>query len=185
MPQVRQLSAQRRFLLTLQGIFAVVLGVPFLIAPIQPLGVVLLATGAYFVIYGLATLLYIAVRKHNWGWKIFVGSLAVIGGVAAMTAATYTGAGYAMLYYFFATQAMVGGGAEFVIASRRKDPALASLGALAFLLGLLLYGEPVLGPIWLGLFVGFCASIAGTVAILFAARGRRESRADGPLAPPA
>lgn len=76
-----QASSSSRWLVVIEGVIAILLGILLVIKPIETTTVVLQLMGWFFFIAGVFTVLSILIDREYWGWKLFVGVLGVIAGM--------------------------------------------------------------------------------------------------------
>jgi uncharacterized membrane protein HdeD (DUF308 family) len=135
--------------------------------------------GAYFVVGGIVDIVSaIAQRGAGWGWRLALGILYVVAGVAVLGSPIWsTIFGLAILFYFLAFSAIIGGIVEIVRAVMKIGKlgfgaVLGGLllGILQLVIGLFLLENPIAGTLTLVPVMGFFAIAAGVVAIIGAFR---------------
>jgi uncharacterized membrane protein HdeD (DUF308 family) len=72
------------WLLLIQGIAAVILGVLLLAAPAATLVLMIQLLGAYWLVGGVFSLVSMFVDRTNWGWKLLGGIVAILAGLAVL-----------------------------------------------------------------------------------------------------
>ncbi len=168
---------QTRWLFLLQGVVAVLLGLGLLLVPMQTLFAIVILLGAYWFIRGVASLLYIAIDRTNWGWKLFVGALGVIAGVLAMTAPLVTGTVIFTIFVFvIGFQAIFSGFTEIYYGVESRRASLILLGTVSVLLGAALVLNPWIGITVLAIVAGIISLVGGVVTIGAAMRGAPIAR---------
>jgi uncharacterized membrane protein HdeD (DUF308 family) len=157
------------WLVLLEGIAALILGVLLLADPAATTVVVVRLLGVYFLIDGVFRIVTIFIDRHGWGWKLAGGILGILAGLAvlqhplwstilvpAVTAAT-VGIFGMIMGVFALIQAFQGSGWGAGI-----------LGVLGILFGLVLLLNPLTAAVGLVWAVGFLA-IAGGISLMVAA----------------
>ena len=73
------------WLVFLEGIAAVIIGIFLLTSPGATLFVLIQILAIYWFISGIFSIISIFINSEMWGWKLFVGILGIIAGVIAIT----------------------------------------------------------------------------------------------------
>ncbi len=168
---------QLRWLFLLQGVLATVVGIGLLFVPAQTLLVFVLILGGYWFVRGIATLLYLAVDRVRWGWKLFVGLLGLIAGALAMTAPLTVGTALFMFIVFvIGFQALFSGATEVYFGFRMRRLSIVLLGILSIVLGGALVLHPFIALAVLAMVVGGFALVGGVITIASALRPVRTSQ---------
>ncbi|MCB0252965.1 MAG: DUF308 domain-containing protein, partial [Anaerolineae bacterium] len=64
------------WIILVEGILAIILGLLLLVNPIKTAGALVLALGIYWIIIGILDLVSLFRDRTAWGWKLFVGIIA-------------------------------------------------------------------------------------------------------------
>jgi uncharacterized membrane protein HdeD (DUF308 family) len=161
------------------GIAMIFVGLLLLSAPAATTAVLVQLLGWYWLVDGILRLVSIFLDRAGWGWKLCMGILGIILGIAVIqhplvsTILVPTGLVFAVGF-----MGMAIGILEVIAAFRGAGWGTGILGAFSFLLGLILVMNPLSGLVALPFVLGFLALIGGIVApvIAIAKRGT-ESRA--------
>lgn len=174
-------SGHVRWIFLLQGIVAVALGLGLLIVPERTLFTIILLLGAYWLVRGIATLLYLNVDEAYRGWKIFVGVFGIAAGLLAIVAPLYVAtAFFAFAIIFIGIQALLTGAAELYLGIRDRSVTLSLLGLLSIFFGALLLLNPWIGAAVFMVWLGVGALLVGMITIVAVLRGEGSRRAVAP-----
>jgi uncharacterized membrane protein HdeD (DUF308 family) len=161
------------WLVLLEGIAAIVLGLLLLTAPQATLLVLVQLLGIYWLVKGIFQIISIFIDSSRWGWKLLAGILGIAAGIiilghpllSTVLVATVTailvgllGVSVGVIYVIHATQ---GGGWGMGI-----------LGVLSILLGIILASSPLIGATTMAYVLGALGLVGGAIAIVFAFRMR-------------
>jgi uncharacterized membrane protein HdeD (DUF308 family) len=167
------------WLLLLWGVLTILVGLFLVTSPALTAIALFTLLGAYFVVGGIVDIVSaIAQRGAGWGWRLALGILYVVAGVAVLGSPIWsTIFGLAILFYFLAFSAIIGGIVEIVravvkIGKLGFGAVLGGLllGILQLVIGLFLLENPIAGTLTLVPVMGFFAIAAGVVAIIGAFR---------------
>jgi len=78
------------WLVLIQGIVTLILGILFLYYPYGTLFVLVTFLGAYWFVSGIVGLIGLAADRTNWGWKVVFGILGIIAGIAILAYPYYS-----------------------------------------------------------------------------------------------
>jgi uncharacterized membrane protein HdeD (DUF308 family) len=167
------------WLLLLWGVLTILVGLFLVTSPALTAVALFTLLGAYFVVGGIVDIIgALAQREQGWIWRLILGILYVAAGVAVLGSPILsTIFGVALLFYFLAFSAIVGGIVEIVralmkIGSLGFGAVLGGLllGILQLVIGLFLLENPIAGTLTLVPVMGFFAIAAGMVTIIGAFR---------------
>jgi len=171
--QEEQLSSSPRWIVVIEGIIAVVLGILLVIKPIGTTTVVLQLLGWFFFIAGLFTALSIIINREHWGWKLFVGVLGVIAGLFVSDHPLWTS--LAITTTFAVILGLIGifiGVSKIGMAFRGAGWGQGILGILIAILGVMVLFNAFISGIALPILLGIFSIIGGLAAIVFTFRQR-------------
>jgi uncharacterized membrane protein HdeD (DUF308 family) len=150
------------WIVLLQGIVTLGLGVLLLVWPIETLLVLVTFLGVYWLIGGIVTFASVFAESEHRGWRIASGLLGIIAGVLVL------------LYPFFSTLLIPSFFAIFIgvwgiiigalnIAAGIKGAGIGStaLGIISAILGILLLANPLIGAAALVFVFGIFSTIGG------------------------
>jgi uncharacterized membrane protein HdeD (DUF308 family) len=162
------------WLILLQGIFAIVLGLLLLSSPGMTTLVLIQFIGLYWLIAGVFNLVGIFLDHSMWGWKLFTGILGVLAGLLVIQHPLWSTVLIpTTLIVVLGIVGLVFGIVSLIAAFRGGGWSAGILGVLAILIGLALLGSPLLGAVTLPFVIGFVALIGGIAAIVQAFRMRK------------
>jgi uncharacterized membrane protein HdeD (DUF308 family) len=172
------------WLVLLEGIAAVLIGVLLLTEPGATLFTIVVFLGVYWLVTGVLDLVMLFVDRSQWGWKLFSGIVGIAAGVvivrhpwwAAVLVPT-------TLVWILGAVGVVIGLASFVRAFTGGGWASAILGVISILLGGLLLANTAMSTVVLLYAVAIWAIVGGIFGIVgsFFLRGRQHA-ASQPLA---
>lgn len=169
------------WLLLLQGIIALILGIYLLAYPAQTLMVIITFLGAYWLVSGFFNLISIGWDRSNWGWKIVLGILGVIAGLAILAYPIYS---TLLVPYLFTVMVgflgLVYGGVALLGGLTGKGWGVGILGVLSIIFGCLILAEPVAATIAVPFVFGIFGVIFGFAAIVGSFMVRSAQKAGTP-----
>jgi len=159
------------WLVLIEGIFAVILGLLLFSAPAMTTAVVVQFLGIYFLVAGMFRIISIFIDSHMWGWKLFAGILGVIAGLLVLQHpiwAPFVVAG--TLVIVIGIEAIIFGVIGLVQAFNGGGWGIGILGVLSVALGILLLGHLWIAALTTPWVVGAFALVGGIAAIVQAFR---------------
>jgi uncharacterized membrane protein HdeD (DUF308 family) len=161
------------WLILLQGIASLLLGLMLLGAPGATMLVLAQLLGTYWLVSGLFGIVALFVDNRYWLWKLLVGLLGVLAGIAVLQHPVWSAVLIpTLLVVLLGIQGMINGAIELALAFAAKDWGLGILGVVSILLGVALLANPVLGALALPPLLGVLALVGGAIAIVMAVRAR-------------
>lgn len=155
------------WLLLLQGIIALILGIFLLTSPAQTLMVIVTFLGAYWFVSGIFTLISIFTDRTHIVWKIILGILSIIIGSAILSYPLYS---TLVVPYVFTVMvgflALFYGVLAIYGAITGKGWGVGILGILSILFGALILAEPVASTIAVPFVFGLIGIVFGFAAIV-------------------
>ena len=175
------------WLVLLEGIASVIIGLFLLTAPGITLLFLVQVTGFFWLIGGILRVVSIFVDSALWGWKLVGGVIGILAGIVVLQHPLWSTLLLPAVYVIIlGIQGIISGGASLVMAFQGGGWGMGILGALSIVLGIVLLLNPLfIGvavlPIVLGAFslVGGIAAIVGTFML------RKGSTTDAGEARPA
>jgi uncharacterized membrane protein HdeD (DUF308 family) len=162
------------WLILLQGIFAIVLGLLLLVYPGMATLVVIQFVGIYWLISGVFNIVGIFLEHADWGWKLFVGILGIIAGLLVIQHPLWSTVLIpATLIVIIGLVALVFGIVSLIAVFRGGGWSAGILGAIGILIGLALLGSLWVSTMALPTVVGAIALVGGIAAIVQAFRMRK------------
>jgi uncharacterized membrane protein HdeD (DUF308 family) len=160
------------WLVLIVGIASVILGIMLLVSPGVTLVTLVLFLGAYWLVRGIFTLGSLFVDRTLWGWRLFVGILGIVAGLAVLNTPLWSAILIpAIGFIVLGVQAIISGVVELFQAFRGGGWGLGIVGLINLLLGILIVANPLIGVAVLPWTLGFFAIVGGIAAIFLAFRG--------------
>ena len=170
------------WLLLVQGLIALILGIALLTYPIKTMMVLITFLGAYWLVSGLFSLVSIAWDRSNMVWKIILGVIGIIAGTAILTYPIYST--FLVPYVFTIMVGFLGlfyGVVALIGAFTGKGWGVGILGLLSIIFGGLILAEPVASTIAVPFVFGLIGIVFGFAAIVGAFMARSALKSDTPI----
>jgi uncharacterized membrane protein HdeD (DUF308 family) len=159
------------WMVLLEGLAAVIVGVLLLTSPGITTLVLVQVLGFYWLIVGILALVSLFVDRSLWGWKLCSGLLGILSGLVIIRHPLWSALLIpTLLVIVLAVQSLLQGVIKMVEAFRGGGFGAIVLGILNILLGVLLLSAPLMAAFVLPLVVGIFALIGGVAAIFGAFR---------------
>jgi uncharacterized membrane protein HdeD (DUF308 family) len=165
------------WLVLLEGIAAVIIGIFLLTAPGITLLFLVQVTGFFWLIGGILRLVSIFVDSSLWGWKLLASIVGVLAGLVVLQHPLWSTLLLPAVYVIIlGVQGIILGGAGLIMAFQGGGWGSGVLGVLSIILGIVL----LLNPLFIGIAVlpfvlGAFALLGGILAIVAAFAMRRGS----------
>jgi uncharacterized membrane protein HdeD (DUF308 family) len=182
---------QNWWLVLLQGVLSVVLGVLALAKPGVTLGALILLWGLFALLNGVIEVFHAigaAAGHRSWGWQLAGGLVGILAGLAILR---WPGLSALFVLYLVAFWAIMTGIVRLVaaIADHEALPhawLVALAGVVSVLFGIAMFAWPGVGLLTLIYLVGFYAIVYGVITCVMAFRLHSlPERMVGTLVPPA
>ncbi|MCA9870186.1 MAG: DUF308 domain-containing protein [Caldilineae bacterium] len=171
------------WIILVEGILAIILGLLLLVNPIKTAGALVLALGIYWIIIGILDLVSLFRDRTAWGWKLFVGIIALLAGgvivsgflgggsdLATMLGTTFAvGLAFAWVIGFMA---IIYGIVALIAAFRGGGWGAGVMGVIGILFGLLILGNTAIAAASLPIALGILFIFGGIVLLVAAFRAR-------------
>lgn len=165
------------WLLLLQGIIALILGIFLLTSPYMTLMVLIVFLGAYWFVGGIFTL-FSASDPENRGMKILLGFLGIILGLAILAYPYYSTFVVPFIFIIMVgVWALIIGALHIYQALTGGGWGIGLLGLFSVILGLILLFNPYLSTLALPFVLGILGIIFGFAAIVGAFMVRSQQKA--------
>jgi uncharacterized membrane protein HdeD (DUF308 family)/predicted flap endonuclease-1-like 5' DNA nuclease len=165
------------WLVLIEGIAAIVIGILLLTSPGSTLVVLVRLLGIYFFITGILSIVSIFINSTAWGWKLFSGIIGILAGIVIIDyplwSALLVPATFVLVIAVFA---IIIGLVSLVHAFQGAGWGMGILGILSILLGIALFARPIFATISLPIVLGILAVVGGIIALFDAFRLRAESK---------
>jgi uncharacterized membrane protein HdeD (DUF308 family) len=167
------------------GILAIVVGILFFVKPVATSASAVLVLGLYWLIIGIVDIIRIFQDRTAWGWKLFMGIIAIlaggvilsgfIGGTKLDALATTAMVGLA-LTIVIGILAIMYGIVALIAAFRGGGWAMGILGVLAIIFGFIMaFSKPIASALALPVALGIFLVIEGIILLVTAFRLRSAS----------
>jgi len=154
------------WLILIQGIALVILGILFLTAPAATLVTLIFFLGIYWLIGGILDIVSIFLDRTAWGWKLFSGIIGIIAGILIMQHPLWASLIVpATLIWLLGFAGIVIGVIGIVRAFQGDGWGAGLLGVFSIIFGLIILGNAMLAAIGVPLLLGIFGLIGGAVVI--------------------
>ncbi len=161
------------WLVLLEGILALILGIALLVWPGVTLLLLVTFIGVYWLGTGVLTIISAFTDHSGWGWKLLSGVLSILAGLVVLFYPFYSAVLLpALLIIFIGIWGLVIGFIMLIQAFRGAGWGVGILGILSIIIGLLVIANPLLSAAVLILLIAVFAIIGGIAAIFMAYRMR-------------
>jgi|SRR5215212_892769 uncharacterized membrane protein HdeD (DUF308 family) len=156
------------WLVLLEGIAAVIIGLFLLTSPGITLLFLVQVTGFFWLIGGVLRIVSIFVDSSLWGWKLVAGVLGLLAGIVVLQHPLWSTLLLpAVLVIILGLQGIMSGGASLVMAFQGGGWGMGILGVLSLVFGIILLLNSVfIGIAILPFVLGAFALIGGIAAII-------------------
>jgi uncharacterized membrane protein HdeD (DUF308 family) len=157
------------WLVLLEGIAAVIIGLFLLTSPGATLFVLIQVMGIFWLVGGLFRIISIFLDSSLWGWKLVGGILGILAGIVVLQHPLWSSVLVPAIYVIvLGIQALILGGVNLFMAFRGEGWGIGILGALSIVFGLVLLFNPWIGVAVLPYVLGALGIVGGGLAIAMA-----------------
>ncbi len=161
------------WVILLQGIALVILGILLLTAPGATLLILVQFLGIWWLVQGLFQIISIFIDSSLWGWKLFAGILGIVAGIVMLQHPLWSALLVpAIAIIILGIQALIFGVVEMLQAFQGGGWGIGLLGVLSIIFGIVLLAHPLIGVAVLPLVLGGFGLVGGIVAIVAAFTSR-------------
>jgi uncharacterized membrane protein HdeD (DUF308 family) len=155
------------WLLLLQGIIALILGIFLLVYPLQTLMVMIVFLGAYWFVSGIFTLVSLGANKEHMGMKIVLGFLGIILGLLILAYPLYSTFIVPFVFVIMiGVIALIYGFIALIGGFTGRGWGIGILGLLSIIFGILILANPYAATIAVPFVFGIFGVIFGFIAII-------------------
>ena len=155
------------WLVLLQGIALIILGILFLTNPGMTTVVAVQFLGIYWMIIGIFSLVSMFVDSSMWGWKLISGILGIIAGIIILQHPIWSPLVVgSVLVIVLGIQGIIVGLIQLIHAFKGAGWAMGLLGVLSIIIGIILLANIWAFTLALPLVIGIFALIGGVLAII-------------------
>lgn len=159
------------WMVLLEGVAAVIIGFFLLVSPGMATLVLVQFFGFYWLFSGILSLVSMFVDRSLWGWKLCVGILGIIAGLAVIRNPLWSAILVpATLVLMLGWLGLIQGIAKLVEAFQGAGFGAALLGIVNIIFGIILLTSPLMAVSVLPIVAGIFAIIGGAIAIFMAFR---------------
>jgi uncharacterized membrane protein HdeD (DUF308 family) len=167
------------WLVLLEGIAAVIIGLFLLTAPGATLFVLIQVLGIFWLVGGIFRIVSIFIDSSLWGWKLVGGALGILAGIVVLQHPLWSTVLVPAIYVFIlGIQGIILGGVNLVMAFQGEGWGVGILGALSIIFGFVLLFNPLITVAFLPFVLGAFGIAGGVLAIIAAFMMRRGSAAE-------
>jgi len=161
------------WVILLQGIALVILGILLLTAPGATLVILVQFLGIWWLVQGLFQIISIFIDSSLWGWKLFAGILGIVAGTVMLQHPLWSAVLVpAIAIIILGIQALIFGVVEMIQAFQGGGWGIGLLGVLSIIFGIVLLAHPLIGVAVLPFVLGGFGLVGGIVAIVAAFTSR-------------
>lgn len=161
------------WLVLLEGIFAVIIGILLLTQPGMTTAILIQVLGIYWFIAGILSIVGIFIDSSAWGWKLIVGILGIIAGLLIIRHPLWsTLLVPTTIVIILGIEGIIIGGVNIVRAFRGAGWGVGILGVLSIIFGIILVANPALAALSLPFVLGIFGIVGGILAVIMAFRMR-------------
>jgi len=171
------------WLILLQGIAALVVGVLLITQPSVTILTLVVFLGVYWLVGGVFDLVGIFINRTQWGWKLITGLLGIAAGLLIVRNPLWAGIAVpTTLVWLLGSIGVIVGVARIIRALMGAGWGAGILGVLSIVLGIILLTKPLFSLSVLVYLAGFWAIVGGIAAIVagFRLRGNPRLEVSGP-----
>lgn len=162
-------SAFPWWVVLLEGIAAVIIGICLLIAPWMTTLILVQFFGFFWLFSGILSLVSIFSDRSLWGWKLFAGILGIIAGLMVIGHPLWSAFFIpATLVIALGLLGLVEGLIRLVEAFQGAGFGAALLGIVSIIFGIILLSSPVMAALVLPIVAGIFAIVGGATSIFLA-----------------
>ena len=173
--EVRKSLSDIWWLVLLQGIATLILGVLLVISPGMTTAVLVQFLGVYWLVSGIFSIvgIFVGDREIHWGWLLLSGVLGILAGIAVLkhpllsTILLPT-----MLVYLIAIEGIVMGVVSLIDAFKGGGWGAGIWGVVSIIFGVILFGSPLLAAVALSVVMGVFGVVGGIALIVISFRMR-------------
>lgn len=165
------------WLLLLQGISAIVLGILLLTQPASTTDVIVVFIGAYWLVSGVFAIvrIFTASGRAHWGWSLLSGLISIIAGIFVLKHPLISAFILPVtLVVVIAVFGIMAGILDLIRGFKGDGVGAFILGILNILIGILLWLNPFAAAVSLPFVLGFFGVVGGISLVYYAFQVRKE-----------
>ncbi len=161
------------WLILIEGILAIIIGVLLFTSTVQTMAAIVVFLGLYWLIKGIFDIISMFVDHTAWGWKLFIGIIGILAGIAILRHPVVSTAALPIIFtWVLGFYAIMAGIVMLIQAFKGGGWGIGIMGVIGILIGIFLLGNTLLGTqmvIWLS---AFTLVVGGIAAIVIAFKAR-------------
>ena len=159
------------WLVLLEGIFAIIIGVLLLTNTAITTVVLVQVVGIYWFIAGILSIVGIFIDHTAWGWKLIIGILGIIAGILVIQHPLWsTALVTSTVIIILGIEGLIIGVVNVVRAFRGVGWGVGILGVLSVIFGFILLANTLIAATTLPIVLGIFGIVGGIMAIIMAFR---------------
>ena len=159
------------WLILIEGIAAVIIGILLLVEPRMTTAVLVQVLGIYWFITGILSIVGIFVDNSAWGWKLLIGILGIIAGILILQHPLWSTLLIpATIIIVLGIEGLIIGVINIVRAFQGAGWGTGILGGLSIIFGLILLANAFVASFALPIVLGIFAIVGGILAVIAAFR---------------
>ena len=172
------------WILLVQGIIAIIIGIMFLTKPWFTSNFVVMFIAIYWLITGVISIVRLFTDRSHWGWKLFTGIVGILAGLILLQNPAAGTIMFGMTVVFLlGFMGIFMGISSLIEAFRGGGWGPGIIGAISIIFGIILISEPVVTASVLPWVLGIFGIVGGIFAIFMSFRLRaRWHKKDGTVA---
>ena len=157
------------WLVLIQGIAGVIIGLLLLINPLKTTVFLVQFLGIYWFVSGIFGIVSLFVDSSQWGWKLFSGLLGIIAGILILQHPLWsTVLVPTTLVIILGIEGLIIGIVNLIQAFRGGGWGIGILGALSIVFGIILLANLFVSAVALPFVAGAFGVVGGIIAIVYA-----------------
>jgi len=165
--EVVETRKSHNWLLLVEGISLIILSFLLFTTPLQATNFLVKLLGVWWLVSGIAGLVWIAFDHSQWGWKLLIGILGILAGLIILDHPLFaTFLIPTLVIFIMGTLGIIIGVIAIIMAFTGSGWGAAVLGILSILFGIVLLANPVFAAIGLPYVLGGLAAVGGVGSII-------------------
>ena len=177
--EITRTSSNVWWLVLLQGIFSIILGVMVFVVPEITLKGILIFLGAYWLVMGLFSIIgiFVGYSRAHWGWALFSGILGIIAGLLVLSSPLFAATLLpAILAIIIGIQGIIIGIVSLIHGFKGGGGGAFAMGILSMAFGAVLLIWPLYAGFMMVIIIAVFAIIGGIAAIVDSFRIRSAGK---------
>ncbi len=165
--EVVETKKSHNWLLMVEGIALIILSFLLFTTPVQSINFLVKLLGVWWMVSGVASLVWIAFDRAQWGWKLLMGILGILAGLIILDHPLFaTFLVPTLIIYIMGIMGIIIGMVALIMAFTGNGWGTGLLGILSIVFGIILLANPVFVLIGLPYVLGGIAAVGGVSALI-------------------